>query len=67
MALPPPLVGEALAKDSFFAIIAYGSKVIFCRRTKSNISRAKRSEAYTLESATACEGLPYGELASEGD
>ncbi|EEU96960.1 hypothetical protein FAEPRAA2165_01412 [Faecalibacterium duncaniae] len=48
-----------MAKDSFFAIIAYGSKIIFCRRTKSNISRAKRSEAYTLESATACQGLPY--------
>ena len=30
--MPPPLVGEALAKDSFFAIIAYGSKTKICRK-----------------------------------
>jgi len=54
-----PLVGEPLAEDSFFAIIAYGSKTIICRKAKNDGSRAKSSEAPTLENATICQGLPY--------
>ena len=43
-------------EDSFFAIIAYGSKTIICRKAKNDGSRAKSSKAPTLENATICQG-----------
>ena len=48
-----------LAEDSFFAIIAYGSKTIICRKAKCHASRASRSKAPIHENATVCQGLPY--------
>lgn len=54
-----PLVGEPLAKDAFFAMIAYGSKTNICRKAKADGSRAKSSEEHTLENVTVCQGLPY--------
>ena len=54
-----PLVGEPLAKDSFFDLFAFGSQINFCRKAKHCVSRANRSEALTLENATECQGLPY--------
>jgi hypothetical protein len=48
-----------LAEDSFFAIIACGSKTSICRKAKSGGSSAKSSEALALENATECQGLPY--------
>ena len=53
------LVGEPLAKDSFFDLFAFGSQINFCRKAKHCVSRANRSEALTLENATECQGLPY--------
>ena len=38
-AVTAPLVGEPLAEDSFFAIIAYGSKTIICRKAKKKSSQ----------------------------
>ena len=58
-AVTAPLVGEPLAKDAFFAMIAYGSKTNICRKAKADGSRAKSSEAHTLENVTVCQGLPY--------
>ena len=53
------LVGEPLAKDSFLAKVAFGSKTNTCRKVKRYASWANRSEALTLENATECQGLPY--------
>ena len=58
-AVTAPLVGEPLAKDAFFAMIAYGSKTNICRKAKADGSRAKSSEEHTLENVTVCQGLPY--------
>ena len=58
-AVTAPLVGEPLAKDSFFAKVAFGSKTNICRKGKRYASWANRSEALTLENATECQGLPY--------
>jgi hypothetical protein len=47
--MPPPLIGEALAEDSFFAKIACGSKGIFCRKAKHQQSRPQyKPEGSTL-------------------
>ena len=58
-AVTAPLVGEPLAGDSFFAMVACGSKIIICRKKKSDGNCAKISEASTLENVTVCQGLPY--------
>ena len=58
-AVTAPLVGEPLAGDSFFAMIACGSKTGICRKAKTDGSRVKSSEAFALENVTGCQGLPY--------
>ena len=38
--MPPPLVGEALAEDSFLIFSPVGSKTNICRKTKRHANRA---------------------------
>jgi len=39
--MPPPLVGEALAEDSFFDRFAFGSKTTIFRRGKTSRQQGK--------------------------
>ena len=40
-------------------MVACGSKIIICRKKRSDGNCAKISEAPTLENVTVCQGLPY--------
>ena len=40
-------------------MVACGSKIIICRKKKSDGNCTKISEAPTLENVTVCQGLPY--------